>query len=225
MRCTRRVRAISCWVLLAAACASDPADPAADALAGAGGVAGATAGSAGTSLAGAAGSAFVPGDFSFCGDRAPISSCSIEATCQELHCGQVGSLLDARGCLAVDCGQDEDCAPGERCLAAHLQTSACLDTYGSCRADLGLNGECICVLPAACSGRVTCMPESVAPRAADCDLTGLDCAALESRIYDLEGDVQVADDHGVPLGPAVTAAIQACLDAIAAEQTTLGCTT
>ncbi len=69
-------------------------------------------------------SAQTPCGFASSCDVAPVSSCSFEATCEQIGCG--GQQFDENGCQRPTCDDDDDCSPSEECV--HLDatfTSAC----------------------------------------------------------------------------------------------------
>lgn len=179
---------------------------------------GSTAGAAGGSTAGAAGGIASP--FAHCGSRAPSSNCSVVDTCSQspIGCGEIGSPLDAQGCLVVNCNADGQCGPGERCLAASLQTGCvmsnvqCGDWYSD---------QCLCTATADCFARVSCIPETTAPRALDCvfGFDASDCGELGSQASQLT--MTLANHPN--LSPDILASVQSCLEGLTAAGAAQGC--
>ena len=195
------------------ACASEssaiaPNDAGAAGSSGAGGAAG-----GGGGAAGAAGTA---SEFAHCGERAPSSACSLEATCEALDCGSPASFLDAEGCFKQECRSDSNCAADERCVPSALYASCTSGVLEWCGPSEG-ESACGCSMSADCGTKATCVRLSDAPLAEACNLSGLDCPGLAYR-----ADV-LASQSSSGIDAELVALLDACAAEVERQQVALGC--
>jgi hypothetical protein len=146
------------------------------------------------------------------------STCSFEATCAELHCGDGFSQFGADGCTRR-CASDADCENGERCRYTALDVSSgdC-PTIGSVVEGCELfDGECSCSISADCQRPNICVDAQAYPESQDCVVEGASCELLAEvrwRIAPLaEGE----------RGPDLAVKAGACLSAVDAERLELSC--
>lgn len=115
------------------------------------------------------------------------TTCSFDATCDALHCGEVSSPFDASGCRRQDCTSSADCGAQERCFAPPLAgLSGCFATAveGCSLAD---GCHCGCAFVPSCDPAAYCMPASEHPAADDCPLGNISCGELGYFIETLQG--------------------------------------
>ena len=128
------------------------------------------------------------------------SSCSFEATCAQLDCGDGFSQFGTDGCIRR-CLSDTDCGDGERCRYTALDASAgeC-PTIGSVVEGCELSdGECSCSISANCQHPNICVDAQAYPESEECVVEGASCELLSElrlRIAPLaegEGGTGLAD--------------------------------
>jgi hypothetical protein len=190
-----------------------PSDGGAGALAsnGSGGTAadqsGGTGGNGATGGSGAAEClASVPGWALGCDPELNLTStCSFEATCKEVGCGEPWSEFDASGCERRACQSSDDCAAGERCMAAPLVGEfSCRPSYfeGCSVSDCG---TCTCEFDPNCFGTSYCLPASEHAPADDCPIP----EHTYCSVY--EHDAAMLENYLVPGGKGDTqVALRAC---------------
>jgi hypothetical protein len=138
----------------------------------------------------------------------PRSSCSLEATCDVLRCGDPWSGFDENGCRRLHCSSQADCAGTERCVPAVLggHFDCYSSVYESCREYCG---SCSCGWSDDCSTAAFCQPVAIFPHENDCRFDAEPCEALPDILWKLEmyagGDY--ADD--------IEATLAACADRVA----------
>jgi hypothetical protein len=177
---------------------------------------GGTAAAEGGSAGGAAGGGAAGGasGFAHCA-QPPQSTCTLENTCAALDCGSPTSLLDAEGCLRSGCTSDAGCKADERCVPSSLYTDCVSGPLEWCYPTV--ISPCECSQGAACDAPIACVRSTLAPESADCDLAGLDCAALASRKR------LVGDDQSRSLGAEVQVRLDACAARLDERWQVLGC--
>jgi len=130
----------------------------------------------------------------------PTSSCSLEATCEALGCGQPWSDFDVQGCLRPYCDGDDDCDADERCVPETLvgELGCHSSIFEGCSPECD---GCGCEASADCRSVAFCQPVSEFPESADCSVRGRSCDQLE--------EWRGALDTG-SYAPEVVLALEAC---------------
>jgi hypothetical protein len=184
---------------------------------GRGGTGGAGVASAGTSASAGTGNQCVDGPAWPLGcdrDLSLTSTCTFEATCREVRCGQPSSEFDANGCERTHCVASEDCASDERCVAAPLLGDfSCAPAYFEGCSVSGC-GQCICDFDPSCHGVSYCLPADEHPPADDCPIPAHTyCAVYEHDAAMLANYLDQASE-----GTGDTqAALRACRDKLQVE--------
>lgn len=120
-----------------------------------------------------------------CADTA-YTSCSTQATCDALGCGQPWSEFDANGCLRQGCASSDECGASERCVASNLHAAPeCLASIShGCRPTA--DGTCECTGEDSCGPRGFCQPAADFPLASECDVTGMSCRDLSALLSEVQ---------------------------------------
>jgi hypothetical protein len=123
------------------------------------------------------GSGGQPEQITTCDGRGVLTSCSPEATCSVIGCGDDASRFDASGCPRMTCSSTRDCPAGNRCFPTILRGECTSPGVQFCFAAENEAG-CSCAFTAACGSATLCIPETDVPVAADCVVEGLSCDEL-----------------------------------------------
>jgi hypothetical protein len=119
-------------------------------------------------------------------DPSVPTTCTFEATCSDLKCGETWSDFDAQGCRKPMCQSSDDCASGQRCVPRTLrELGACAPSvYEYCEP----NGcACSCYASADCARIAYCQPESEFPPSEDCPLPD-NCADIPLYLGDISDE-------------------------------------
>jgi hypothetical protein len=190
--------------------------------AGAGRAGAAGRGAGGVPSAGAtgeAGSGGEPVETELCGSTFPGGiTCSVDAACEALGCGQAWSLFDGEGCKRAECSETGECPERERCVPAPVGGKLdehCFAGYDSCSVE---GAACVCNPWEECGARSVCLPESEFPPASDCPVDLLDCDDLAQAEQTLTAYAEHQDWFFEPEAEpeSLVALVTACREKVAA---------
>jgi hypothetical protein len=171
---------------------------------------------------GAAGAAGAPSEEPFdpqCAEPPGFSSdCSLQATCEQLGCGDGVSQFDAQGCTRY-CKASGDCAAGQRCRYTSLVVSEneCPANGSQVEGCTLSDGTCSCATSDDCPHPDVCVDSAAYPESLDCVVAGASCQALNFTKFTLQERVTTGES------PEKADVIAACLAAIQNEQVAVGC--
>ena len=140
------------------------------------------------------------------------STCTPEASCERLECGEPWSLHAEDGCLRETCLSDVDCNDGERCIPAPV--AGAFDDWlsGGCEGCELIAGQCGCsCLEGGPGQRAVCLSRMEFPPSRDCPVECLSCAEI-SDAQEVVGRY-LNDESNVELQES----LQACRDELSSR--------